>query len=256
LATINAILDFSLIEQNDKSETYSMHALVHDWIRASIKDKEDEGLLQIEITTLGLAVPEANTRDYWITERRLLPHIIHCSQYFNQVSEIQKHFDEETYLSSLHNLGNLYRDQGRLTEAEAMYKETLVGCEKAFGVEHQATLATVNYLGILYWRQSRHTEAETMYKRALAGYEKALGVEHVSTLDAINNLGILYDQQGRLAEAEVMYKKAVSGKEKALGVAHPSTLGTVKNLLILYQQQGRLAEAETVNQKLEITNNC
>jgi tetratricopeptide (TPR) repeat protein len=35
-----------------------------------------------------------------------------------------------------HNLGVLYRDQGKLAEAQAMYERALAGYEKAVGPDH------------------------------------------------------------------------------------------------------------------------
>ena len=51
---------------------------------------------------------------------------------------------------AIHNLGYLYNDQGKMQEAEAMYRRALEGKEKAWGPEHTSTLDTVNNLGILY----------------------------------------------------------------------------------------------------------
>ncbi|KAF4920291.1 Kinesin light chain, partial [Colletotrichum fructicola] len=142
--------------------------------------------------------------------------------------------------------GNLYSDQGRLKEAEAMYDRALQGYEKALGPDHTSTLNSVHSLGILYSDQGRLKEAEAMYDRALQGYEKALGPDHKSTLNTVNNLGLLYYNQGRLKEAEAMYDRALQGYEKALGPEHTSTLDTVNNLGILYKDQGRLKEAEAM----------
>ena len=143
-----------------------------------------------------------------------------------------------------HSRGLLYRDQGKLAEAEQMYVRALAGYEKALGPDHTSTLDTVNNLGNLYRDQGKLAEAEQMYVRALAGYEKALGPDHTSTLNTVNNLGNLYRDQGKLAEAEQMYVRALAGYEKALGPDHTSTLDTVHNLGNLYRDQGKLAEAE------------
>ncbi|SLM38378.1 beta transducin-like protein het-e4s [Lasallia pustulata] len=70
-------------------------------------------------------------------------------------------------LDTVNNLGLLYKDQGKMAEAEAM--------EKAWGPEHTSTLDTVNNLGILYAAQGKMAEAEAMYRRALEGSEKAWG---------------------------------------------------------------------------------
>jgi tetratricopeptide (TPR) repeat protein len=76
-------------------------------------------------------------------------------------------------LSTVNNLGNLYRDQGKMDKAERMYRRALQGYEKAWGPEHTLTLSTVNNLGLLYRDQGKMDEAEKMYRRALQGFEKA-----------------------------------------------------------------------------------
>ncbi|KAF4881285.1 Nephrocystin-3 [Colletotrichum fructicola] len=138
-----------------------------------------------------------------------------------------------------HALGNLYKNQGQLKEAEGMYERALQGKEKALGPDHTSTLNTVNNLGNLYKNQGQLKEAEAMYERALQGYEKALGPDHTSTLDSVHCLGILYSDQGRLKEAEGMYERALQGYEKVL---HPDTLRTYVPALIALEHLGRLFE--------------
>ena len=58
--------------------------------------------------------------------------------------------DHTSTLDTVNNLGILYRDQGKLAEAEQMYVRALAGNEKALGPDHTSTLDTVNNLGILY----------------------------------------------------------------------------------------------------------
>jgi hypothetical protein len=43
-------------------------------------------------------------------------------------------------LQTVNNLGILYKDQGKLTEAEQIYERVLHGKEKVLGVEHTSTL--------------------------------------------------------------------------------------------------------------------
>ena len=53
-------------------------------------------------------------------------------------------------LIMVHSLGLLYKDEGKLTEAEVMFQRALVGQEKALGSEHMSMLITVHSLGLLY----------------------------------------------------------------------------------------------------------
>ncbi|EUC26673.1 hypothetical protein COCCADRAFT_69829, partial [Bipolaris zeicola 26-R-13] len=71
----------------------------------------------------------------------------------------------------INNLGILYVEQGKLVEAERIYKQALRGYEEKLGPSHYSTLGTVNNLGLLYADQGKLVEAEQMYERALRGYK-------------------------------------------------------------------------------------
>jgi tetratricopeptide (TPR) repeat protein len=155
-------------------------------------------------------------------------------------------------LGAIHGLGMLYKDQGKLGEAETMYQRALQGKEKALGAEHTSTLSTLNNLGLLYADQRKLGEAEKMYQRALQG-KKALGAEYTSSLSTANNLGRLYANQGKLGEAEKMYQRALQGYEKTLGLEVVTTyvpaLNTSWGLGSLFQRQGHSAKARILCSK-------
>ncbi|KAL9591387.1 MAG: hypothetical protein Q9179_007775, partial [Wetmoreana sp. 5 TL-2023] len=78
-------------------------------------------------------------------------------------------------LGTVNNLGNFYKAQGKMAEAEEMYMRALRGYEKAWGLEHTSTLGTVNNLGLLYADQGKMAEAEEMYIRVLAREGEGVG---------------------------------------------------------------------------------
>jgi hypothetical protein len=49
-------------------------------------------------------------------------------------------------LETVSHLGDLYNDQGKLTEAETLCQRALVGFEKALGRDHKSTLEAINNL--------------------------------------------------------------------------------------------------------------
>jgi tetratricopeptide (TPR) repeat protein len=57
-------------------------------------------------------------------------------------------------LDTVNNLGNLYKNQGKMVEAEEMYMWALEGYEKAFGADHPKTSRTANNLCIVKERQT------------------------------------------------------------------------------------------------------
>ena len=66
-------------------------------------------------------------------------------------------------LYTTHNLGYLYRDQGKLVEAEHMYTRALEGYGNALGPKHSDTLRTARNLGRVYKKQGRFAKAEKLY---------------------------------------------------------------------------------------------
>jgi hypothetical protein len=155
-------------------------------------------------------------------------------------------------LETIHNLGNLYKSQGKMAEAEEMYLRALRGKEKVWGSEHTSTLDTVNNLGLLYKDQGKMAEAEAMFLRALRGKDKAWGGEHTSTLNTVHNLGILYLDQGKMAEAEAMFLRALRGKEKAWGAEHTFTLQAAGSLLLHYKTEAFMHYTRTNAEKLRV----
>jgi tetratricopeptide (TPR) repeat protein len=175
-------------------------------------------------------VPSKSTENYWILQRRLLPHgqaILNCMKTETKAGI------SASEAWGYDRLASMFAGQDRYAEAEEMYQRALAGSEMALGPEHASTLGTVNNLGNLYRDQGRLVEAEAMFERALAGKEKALGLEHSFTLDTVNSLGILYAEQGRLAEAEAMYERALAGAEKTLGPKHTLTIHSAECLSAL-----------------------
>lgn len=118
-------------------------------------------------------------------------------------------------LSPVNNLGLVYKDQGRLNEAESMYNHALQGTEKSLGSDNAATFSIIVNLGNLYRCQGRLKEAEAMLDHALQGQEKVHRPDSISTLETVGGLANLYRDQGRLQEAEAIYERALHGYEMA-----------------------------------------
>jgi tetratricopeptide (TPR) repeat protein len=82
-------------------------------------------------------------------------------------------------LDTVGNLGNLYADQGKLAEAEAMYTRALQGYKDAIGPElvvlYLPALNSMFGLGGLLSRTDRKEIAKGMYTRALSGYRAVQG---------------------------------------------------------------------------------
>ncbi|KAI5920957.1 hypothetical protein F4810DRAFT_680379 [Camillea tinctor] len=225
-----------LIPDRIGSRGHSIHSCLHTWTFHVLNQDRNGYLSKLAVECVASHVSSQDDIQFWLLRRRLLPHAI------KSCAAIQE--SDEGFGWAFYNLGILYKDQGKLQEAEDMYLRALQAYEKAWGPDHTLTLDTVNNLGLLYAEQGKLQKAEGMYLQALQGHEKAWGPDHTSTFDTVNNLGILYAKQGKLQKAEGMYLRALQKKEKAWGPDHTSTLDTVNNLGLLYADQGKLQKAK------------
>jgi tetratricopeptide (TPR) repeat protein len=87
--------------------------------------------------------------------------------------------DHTSTLSTVNNLGNLYKDQGKLAGAEAMYIRALQGYEEALGPERLSSylpaLITMFSFGDLFSQTGRKDIAKNIYTRALSRYRIVQG---------------------------------------------------------------------------------
>jgi tetratricopeptide (TPR) repeat protein len=233
---IGLLRNYSLIEDVQGLGSYATHPVVHRWAYYFQGEDSRLQLAQLAVIVVGWAVPHSSSQDYSTLGRRLLSHARACSRWI-VINETQQNYDDESgsikiklakqrviVLDAVMWLGNLYRDQGKLDEAEKMYQRALEGKEKALGPEHTSTLETVGNLGILYQNQGKLDEAEKMYQRALEGQEKALGANverFIPALNTIWGLASLFERQADSAKARILYSKALNGYEKAVGPDHP-----------------------------------
>ncbi len=90
-------------------------------------------------------------------------------QWTDALREAEKFGPEDPRLAtSLNNLGELYRLQGKYAEAEPLYQRSLAIWEKALGPEHpDVAMVLENYAGLLR-ETGREEEASSMEARAQA----------------------------------------------------------------------------------------
>ncbi|KAI1621215.1 tetratricopeptide repeat domain-containing protein [Exophiala viscosa] len=150
--------------------------------------------------------------------------------------------DDALTLDTVNNLGLLYRNQGKLAQAEAMYQRALHGFEKALGKEHTTTLDTVNNLGTLFDDQGKLEQAEAMYRPAWQGYEKALGEDlvdqYVRALNTCENLAHFLVLQGQPVEVTELFQRALAGLKKVWGSSHERCRHLESAITSINPQQG------------------
>lgn len=185
---VRVLCDHGLVEVDNSSEGsvveskgYGMHGCVHSWTVHVVNQEWDSEMAGVALECVARHVPDENSRNPWVTQRRLMQHAARCWRFI--VNGSVEH-DRRDW--ALHYLGNLYADLGQLDKAEEMYQRALTGYEKAWGSEHTSTLDTVYNLSLLYESLGRLDEAEKMYQRVLAG-KKNLSIQVKTQLSMMKN---------------------------------------------------------------------
>jgi Flp pilus assembly protein TadD len=75
--------------------------------------------------------------------------------------------EHQETLETVSKLGVLYKKQGRLMDAETMYRRALDGYEKVLGTEHKLTLNMINNIRVVCGEQDKLVDAEALLLRAL-----------------------------------------------------------------------------------------
>jgi CHAT domain-containing protein/tetratricopeptide (TPR) repeat protein len=150
---------------------------------------------------------------------------------------------ETSYQKALNDLGNLYKDAGRFSEAETAFRRSLAAGRATLGEDHHNVAATMGNLATVLEQQSRLTEAEDLYKRTIAIYEKIFGPNNAVTAIGLNNLANDYSAQGRAQEAAGLQQRVLTIYEKAFGPDSPDVGRSLNNLANSYADLGRRDEA-------------
>ncbi len=161
-----------------------------------------------------------------------------------EIAQTEYPSDSTEVAIHLNNLALLLKVQGKLAEAEPLYRRALAIREEKLGKDHLDVSTSLNNLAVLLKDQGKLTAAEPLYSRAIAIGEETLGKDHPKNAVWLNNLARFFQDHGRLVEAEPLYRRAIAIGEEALGKDHPDFAIYLNNLGLLLKDQGKLAEAE------------
>ena len=147
------------------------------------------------------------------------------------------------YDKMLNDLGNLYLDAGRLSEAEAAMRRALAVTRARSGEAHPNVAATMGNLATVLEHEARYTEAEKLYQQTLQAYERIYGPNHPTTAIGLNNLANVYSAQGKNEAAAGLQERVLAVYEKTFGPDSPDVGRALNNLANSYASLGRNDQA-------------
>src|SRR5262249_12849245 len=145
------------------------------------------------------------------------------------------------YAMVLNYEANVLEAQGRIRDAEVLYKRALAIDESLQGYEPNVARDLSN-LAINVQKQLRYDEAEGLYRRAISLFERHAANSVRFAMD-LNNLAVFYSSIGRYADAEGLLKRALPILARQTRGADRALIATAMvNLGFAYVGQGRYDE--------------
>ncbi|PLB40262.1 uncharacterized protein BDW47DRAFT_116046 [Aspergillus candidus] len=244
--------DICLIQKNLEINSYSLHPVIQDWCQNELTNIDPTLTDDVQknktfvMASLGQTIPDKLTPDYWVQQKRVLPHVNHVRPRLEAYLGDGQH---EIILMSIFEFGVLYGNEDDWGCAEMMYRQAFHGLDEIFGPDDIYTLRAMNNLGLSLQHQEKIDEAVEILLQTLKRKERVLGSDDESTLDTVSNLAGLYGVQNKTLEAEMMFRRALETKENILGPTHPSTMQTLQSFASFYGDHDRLAEAKDMTER-------
>ena len=246
---IAELTEMSLITRDEQEESYSMHPLIHEWVRKrpDMSSAEQAVWSHAAATTLAhslLLPPLGNSEDQELFRIRVLPHVDHV----RKLQEAEKRsalesrngrkpgffdwlwvrfrFDRAQVLRDA-KFSMVYLQNWRLKDAEELQTAVKNTLEAFLGPNHASTRRITLALASTYRLQSHGDEAADLQEAVLNACIASLGPDHVDTLTTMDVLGQSRWQQGRFSDAKALQQRAVDGLLKARGPMHEDTLTAI-----------------------------
>ncbi|MCJ1338200.1 hypothetical protein MMC09_003485 [Bachmanniomyces sp. S44760] len=260
---LHILTQLSLVTYYESSDGYSMHPLVHTWVRErpQMTARDQAVWCEAALNSLSRCVllpPLNETVDsHRDLARKLLPHII-------SVGKLQQKIERE--FASNRNERNrpwpalksqispwramflaksalIFSDCGEFAEAGACLRVVMDFNNKLLGPNHPRTERAALALSDCLSQQCRVNEAADLQEHILQSVEKALGPDDPRTLRLMIRLGDSRRQQGRFAESIDLLTRAMDGTKIQLSDTDPARYHVLEHLGITMRACFRFEDA-------------
>ena len=249
LDALDQLNQLSLIYYQEATESYSVHPLIHTWVRERPQMSTSEQALwcQAASTTLSQSIllPPLDTLESAVAlQRHLLPHISRVLEYQKNIDKVlteNRESRRKFWPALTSTFGRLqaiesakfslvYLQNGYFSEAEILQVKTREFVCSRLGMDHVAARRISLFLAVTYGLQMRNNKAAALQEEVLEACKVHLGPRDPETLKALSTLGASRRFQGRFKESQELFEEAIEGMTVALGAEHEDTLTAIDNL--------------------------
>jgi len=145
---------------------------------------------------------------------------------------------------SINNLGLVKLAEGKLEEAEKLFKNALTMRQAVLSRNHPMILQSMGNLGSIYFQQENYQQSIQIFGNILDIQREILGSDHPDLALYLNNLATVLNNAGRKREALPHYHEALAIQKKHFKTTHSNTLRMRDNTADVYEDLNQFKEAE------------
>jgi hypothetical protein len=244
------LLSRSLVTSQDRVERqYSMHPLVHKWVRErpSMSASQQALWCEVTMTTLSRSIllpPHGDTESERIVRWELLPLIIHvrsCQWVIKGRLEERRAFRNSIWPAIVMDFGRhqaieavrfsrVYSECGLFSEAMQLQSKVRAFAIQALGEEHLLSIQVTLFLVSTLVELSEMSKATRLQRRLYDICVESMGQDDPLTLKVTDLLGTNLSFHGRWTESRPLHLRAIEGMKRVFGEDHENTLKAFKNL--------------------------
>lgn len=239
----------SLVNYQRDDDSYSMHPLIHTWVRErpEISNAEQALWCQAASSTLAQSIllpPLDTIESASKLQRHLLPHVSHVQKCRESIQlklvENQKSrkrlwkpiapiFSKQLALE-LGKFSFIYFANGFYSQAEELQLTVYDFVSSRLGVDNEIAWKVKMALSATYFECTKINTAAELQAQVVNSCRQILGPENPQTLKFMDILGASRCFQGRFQESRELHETAIKGMTKVLGPDHADTLLATDNL--------------------------
>lgn len=239
----------SLVNHQREDNSYSMHPLIHTWVRErpEMSNAEQAIWCQAASSTLAQSIllpPLDIIESAEALRRQLLPHVSHVQKCRESIQRklIENQKSRKRFWRPLAPIFTrqlalefgkfslVYFNNGFYVQAEELQLKVQDYVCSRLGMGNQLAWSVTLALSATYFELTKTNKAAELQAQVVDSCKQTLGADHPQTLKFIDILGASRCFQGRFEESRELHEKAIKGMAKVLGPDHEDTLLATDNL--------------------------
>lgn len=143
-----------------------------------------------------------------------------------------------------------YLQQGRIEDAERLYKQALIVAERTFKDGDPAIFRAIEDLAGFYYRHEKYQQAEPLVSRLLKQRVERLCCDDWLLIRTVEQLADIYEKCGRPVQAQALYKLLLARQEETVGRDSTICAFTLSRLADSYIKEEHYSAAETLHLRI------